>query len=70
MIEPDPVTTLVAMAGEQLGDWVQVVEATTTTAWPADRREWPQPALFAEQVRLDCTSLLGGAPITSRCHGG
>ncbi|MEU4726303.1 nuclear transport factor 2 family protein [Nonomuraea dietziae] len=40
-----------------------VVEACTRMAWHADQREWEAlKAVFADEVRLDYTSLNGGEP--------
>ncbi|MEW9552354.1 nuclear transport factor 2 family protein [Nonomuraea sp. NPDC050783] len=40
-----------------------VVEVCTRMAWHADRREWQAlEAVFADEVRLDYTSLNGGEP--------
>ncbi|MFE9751067.1 nuclear transport factor 2 family protein [Saccharothrix saharensis] len=40
-----------------------VVEVCTRMAWHADQREWAAlRALFADEVRLDYTSLNGGEP--------
>lgn len=40
-----------------------VVEVCTRMAWHADQREWEElRAVFADEVRLDYTSLNGGEP--------
>ncbi|MCE7000661.1 nuclear transport factor 2 family protein [Saccharothrix sp. S26] len=41
-----------------------VVEVCTRMAWHADRREWEAlKTVFADEVRLDYTSLDGGEPV-------
>lgn len=42
-----------------------IIDTTTRVAWYADQRRWDNLAdLFAEQVVLDYTSLVGGEPAT------
>lgn len=42
-----------------------IVDTTTRMAWYVDQRRWDElPALFAERVTLDYTSLNGGEPAT------
>lgn len=44
---------------------VDVIETCNRMAWLADRREWEALAdLFTDEVRVDYTSLTGGAPET------
>ncbi|WP_040778674.1 nuclear transport factor 2 family protein [Nocardia pneumoniae] len=46
-------------------DRLDVIDTCTRMAWHADHREWDQlAAVFADQVRLDYTSLTGGEPVT------
>lgn len=40
-----------------------IIDTTTRMAWYVDRRRWDDiPALFADEVLLDYTSLAGGEP--------
>ncbi|MGY2011557.1 nuclear transport factor 2 family protein [Nocardia gipuzkoensis] len=46
-------------------DRLDVIDTCTRMAWHADHREWDKLAdVFADRVRLDYTSLNGGAPVT------
>jgi hypothetical protein len=46
-----------------LADRLAVIEVCTRMAWHTDQREWDLlPEIFADQVRLDYTSLNGGEP--------
>ncbi|MEU2031085.1 nuclear transport factor 2 family protein [Nocardia amamiensis] len=46
-------------------DRLDVIDTCTRMAWHADHREWDELAdVFADQVRLDYTSLNGGEPVT------
>ncbi|WP_280253483.1 nuclear transport factor 2 family protein [Nocardia abscessus] len=46
-------------------DRLDVIDTCTRMAWHADHREWDKLAtIFTDQVRLDYTSLNGGAPVT------
>ncbi|HEY8479104.1 MAG TPA: nuclear transport factor 2 family protein [Spirillospora sp.] len=46
-------------------DRTSIIETCTRMAWHADRREWDRlRTLFADEVRLDYTSLNGGEPGT------
>jgi SnoaL-like domain len=47
-------------------DRLAIIEVCNTMAWLADRRDWTTLlAIFADDVRLDYTSLNGGNPATS-----
>ncbi|MDQ3090477.1 MAG: nuclear transport factor 2 family protein [Actinomycetota bacterium] len=47
------------------GSRLEIVEACTRMAHHADRREWDElVAVFAEEIRVDYTSLQGGDPVT------
>ena len=46
---------------QSAADRLAVIETCTRVAWHADEREWDALRdLFAEEVRLDYTSLQGG----------
>lgn len=46
-------------------DRLDVIDTCTRMAWHTDHREWDELAdVFADQVRLDYTSLNGGEPVT------
>lgn len=46
-------------------DQLEIIEVCSRMAWHADRREWAELAtVFADEVRLDYTSLGGGEPVT------
>jgi hypothetical protein len=50
---------------ESAADRLDVIEACTRMAWHADQRDWAALRdVFANEVRLDYTSLQGGEPAT------
>ena len=50
---------------ESAADRLEVIETCTRMAWHADQRDWDALRdVFAEEVRLDYTSLQGGEPAT------
>ncbi|MGN9837063.1 nuclear transport factor 2 family protein [Nonomuraea sp. H19] len=46
-------------------DRLDVIDTCARMAWHADQREWDRLAgVFADEVRLDYTSLNGGEPVS------
>ncbi|WP_218004148.1 nuclear transport factor 2 family protein [Nocardia araoensis] len=46
-------------------DRLDIIDTCTRMAWHADHREWGELTdVFADEVRLDYTSLGGGEPVT------
>ncbi|MGD9695037.1 MAG: nuclear transport factor 2 family protein [Thermoleophilia bacterium] len=53
------------MTDDAVAARIEIVDAVTRLFWLTDHHRWDElPAVLADRVRLDYTSLQGGAPVT------